>query len=92
MNKQEYNDMRLLQAVEQLPRIEGDSSVIEAAERQMQQWLRLQQGQDNTAPAPSTGKLAGIGPYLTISPTPWHRASMSIGHPERLPLSQRRCR
>jgi cytidylate kinase len=67
MNTQEYNDVKLREAVQRLPRIEGDSSVVQAAERQMQQWLRLQKGQDNAVPAPSTGKLAGIGPYLTIS-------------------------
>ena len=66
-NKQEYNDAKLRDAVQRLPRVEGDSSVIEAAERQMQQWLRMQKGQDNAVPRPSTGKLADIGPYLTIS-------------------------
>jgi cytidylate kinase len=67
MNTQEYNDAKLLDAVERLPRMERDPSVIEAAERQMQQWLRMKKARDNAAPAPSTGKLAGIGPYLTIS-------------------------
>ena len=67
MNKQDFNDAKLRDAVERLPRMERDPSVIDAAERQMQQWLRMQKGQDNAAPAPSTGKLAGIGPYLTIS-------------------------
>ncbi len=67
MNTQERNDAKLLDAVKRLPRMERDPSVIEAAERQMQQWLRMKKARDNAAPAPSTGKLAGIGPYLTIS-------------------------
>jgi len=67
MNTQECNDAKLREAVERLPRMERDPSIIDAAERQMQQWLRMQKGQDNAAPASSTGKLAGIGPYLTIS-------------------------
>ncbi len=67
MNTQERNDAKLLYAVERLPRMERDPSVIEAAERQMQQWLRTQKCQDAAAPAPGSGKLAGIGPYLTIS-------------------------
>ena len=45
MNKQEYNDAKLRDAVERLPRMERDPSVIEAAERQMQQWLLVQKGQ-----------------------------------------------
>jgi cytidylate kinase len=44
-----------------------NGNVTDAAERQMQRWLHTQKGQENVAPAPSTGKLAGIGPYLTIS-------------------------
>jgi cytidylate kinase len=68
MSTQEYDDAKLRDAVERLPRIEGDSSVIEAAERQMQQWLRRQQGPETSASAASAGVLAAsIGPYLTIS-------------------------
>ena len=32
MNKQEHNDAKLRDAVERLPRIEGDSSVVAAAD------------------------------------------------------------
>ena len=67
MNTQERNEAKLLYAVERLPRMERDPAVIEAAERQMQQWLRTQKCQDHAAPAPGSGKLAGIGPYLTVS-------------------------
>ena len=68
MNPQEFNDAKLLHAVEQLPRMERNPNVIEAAERQMQRWLHLQQGQEKAAPASNAGALAaGIGPYLTIS-------------------------
>jgi hypothetical protein len=68
MSKQEYNDAKLIDAVERLPRMERDPSVIEAAERQMQRWLHLNQGREKVAPVSNTGALAaGIGPYLTIS-------------------------
>ena len=68
MSKQEYSDAKLRDAVQRLPRIEGDPSVIEAAERQMQQWLFLHKSQDKASSASSAGAPAtGIGPYLTIS-------------------------
>ena len=67
MNTQERRDAKLLSAVERLPPMERDPSVIDAAERQMQRWLGMQKSRDNAVPAPSSGKLAGIGPYLTIS-------------------------
>jgi len=68
MNEQDYNDAKLRNAAGRLPRIEGDSSVIEAAEGQIQRWLRVQQGLDKAAPASNAeASAAGIGPYLTIS-------------------------
>jgi hypothetical protein len=67
MNRQECNDAKLRKAVKRLPRMKRDPGVINAAERQMQQWLRMKKCQDDAAAAPSTGKLAGVGPYLTIS-------------------------
>jgi cytidylate kinase len=67
MDKQEYSDARLRDAAERLPRIAGDSSVVEAAERQIQRWLRAQKGLDETARTSHSGSVAGIGPYLTIS-------------------------
>ena len=50
-----------------MPRIEGDSSVVEAAEKQMQRWLVGQQGGEKAAPAASAKGPASIGPHLTIS-------------------------
>jgi len=76
MNEQEYNDAKLRNAAERLPRIEGDSSVIEAAERQIQRWLRAQQGLEKASPVSA----AGIGPYLTIS----REAGAGGGHIARL--------
>jgi cytidylate kinase len=68
MNTPEYHDAKLREAVERLPRMERDTGVIEAAERQMQQWLLVQQDRQQAAPASSAGaSAAGIGPYLTIS-------------------------
>ena len=68
MSKQEHIDARLLESVKRLPRIERDPGVVEAAERQMQQWLRGQQGLEKAAPAAGAGApAASIGPYLTIS-------------------------
>jgi len=63
MNTKEYNDAKLLDRVERTSRMKGESSIIEAAERQMQRWLRAQQGLDKPVPVSATG----IGPYLTIS-------------------------
>jgi cytidylate kinase len=42
-------------------------NVIDAAEHQMQRWLLAKQGPDSASPAPSAGRPAGIGPFLTIS-------------------------
>jgi cytidylate kinase len=67
MNTPEHNDAKLLAAVERQLRSPMNGNVTDAAERQMQRWLHRQKGQENAALAPSTGKLAGIGPYLTIS-------------------------
>ena len=68
MDKQEYNDAKLLDTIEHLPRIEGDAKVIDAAERQMQQWLLVQQSREKAASASNAGTpAASIGPYLTIS-------------------------
>ena len=69
MNTQEYDNAILIDAVERMPRMERDPSVINAAERQMQRWLHMHQGgHEKTAPASNAGALAaGIGPYLTIS-------------------------
>jgi cytidylate kinase len=67
MNTKEYNDAKLLDRVERLPRMKGESSIIEAAERQMQRWLLVQQGRDKAALASNAGAAAAIGPYLTIS-------------------------
>ncbi|MGO9115794.1 MAG: AAA family ATPase [Thermoguttaceae bacterium] len=66
MDKQEYNDAKLLESVERVPRVERDRSVTEAAERQMQRWLLAKQDQEKAAPA-AGGAAAGIGPYLAIS-------------------------
>ena len=67
MNTKEYNDAKLLDRVERLPRMKGESNIIEAAERQMQRWLLVQQGRDKAALASNAGAAAAIGPYLTIS-------------------------
>ncbi|MGA2619973.1 MAG: cytidylate kinase-like family protein [Thermoguttaceae bacterium] len=68
MSTQDYNDARLLAAVERQPRSQANPVVIEAAERQMQQWLLVQAGREKAAPASNPGAPgAGIGPYLTIS-------------------------
>ena len=68
MNSQEYHDAKLREAVERLPRMEGNTSVIEAAERQMQAGLLGQQDRQQTAPPSSAAATAaGVGPYLTIS-------------------------
>jgi hypothetical protein len=68
MNSQEYHDAKLREAVERLPRMERDTAVIEAAERQMQQWLLAQQDREKATPASNAGvPVAGVGPYLTIS-------------------------
>ena len=65
MDTQDYEDAKLRKAVEQLPRMEKEVSVVEAAERQMQQWLFLHQGRRQAA-LPSSDA-AAFGPYLTIS-------------------------
>ena len=59
MNTHEYDDAKLLESVERLPRIERDPSVIEAAERQMQQWLREQKGPEKAAPAAGRARRPG---------------------------------
>ncbi|MGA2259537.1 MAG: cytidylate kinase-like family protein [Thermoguttaceae bacterium] len=67
MNTPEYNEAKLLAAIERHPRNPMNGNVADAAERQMQRWLHTQKSLENAAPAPSTGKLADIGPYLAIS-------------------------
>ena len=67
MDKQEYDDAIRRDAVEHRPRMEREASVIEAADRQMQRWLLVQQGEEKAAAASNAGTAAGIGPYLTIS-------------------------
>jgi hypothetical protein len=67
MNKQGYNEARLVAAIERQPRDQENRNVIEAAERQMQRWQLLQQAQKDVAPPPNAENLAGIGPYLAIS-------------------------
>jgi cytidylate kinase len=68
MNMRECGDAKLLDSVERLPRMGQNSSVIDAAERQMQRWLLTQKCLENAAAASNAGELAaGIGPYLTIS-------------------------
>ena len=68
MSAHEYNDAKLVDAVERLPRMEGDSGVFDAAERQMQRWLLAQQAREMATPASNAeASAAAIGPYLTIS-------------------------
>ena len=62
MNTKEYNDAKLFDRIERLPRMKGESSIIEAAERQMQRWLLVQQGRDKVALASNAGAAAAIGP------------------------------
>ena len=65
MDRQDYEDAKLRKAVEQLPRMEKEASVVEAAERQMQQWLFLHKGSEKAASALEAR--TSFGPYLTIS-------------------------
>ena len=68
MNTRECGDAKLLDSVERLPRMEKNSSVIDAAERQMQRWLFTQKGHGECCRGIQRRALAaGIGPYLTIS-------------------------
>ncbi len=56
-------DVQLVTAIARQPPIHGNRTIINAAERQIQQWLLSQK----KAPAPKTAGPPSIGPYLTIS-------------------------
>ena len=67
MSKQEYDDAKLVAAIERDSRSKTNQDVIAAADRQMQRWLLAHQGQESAAAVPNAGSPTGIGPYLTIS-------------------------
>ena len=65
MSKQEYDDAKLVAAVERESQSKTNQDVIAAAERQMQRWLLGHQGQESAAASRNAGSPTGIGPYLT---------------------------
>jgi len=67
MKTRRYSGMRFRAVVERQSRSQMSPKVIDAAERQIRQWLLAHQGQGRAGRTANAGRPANVGPYLAIS-------------------------